>query len=58
MLIGIGFVLLLDTTDLIDMAQLDRYWPVGLIVLGIYMLYARLSGDRAGRPNGNAEARR
>jgi TM2 domain-containing membrane protein YozV len=56
-LIGIGFVLLLDTTDIIDVEQLDRYWPVGLILLGLYMLYARLSGDR-NRTNGNAEARR
>ena len=60
-LIGIGFVLLLDTTDIINMEQLSRYWPVGLIVLGVYMLYNRVSAQRP--PNGaegsaKAEARR
>jgi hypothetical protein len=58
-LIGLGFILLLDTTDLISMDQIERYWPVGLIVFGIYMLYARLS-PRA-HENGadrNAEVRR
>jgi hypothetical protein len=58
-LIGLGFILLLDTTDLISMDQIERYWPVGLIVFGIYMLYARLS-PRAPE-NGadrNAEVRR
>ncbi len=59
LLIAVGFLLLLDTTDMIDLIQLDRYWPVGLIVLGLYMLYSRLSGDRSERHNGNnAEARR
>ena len=58
LLIGIGFVLLLDTTDLIDMEKLDRYWPVGLILLGLYMLYARLSGERLPRNGGSAEVRR
>jgi TM2 domain-containing membrane protein YozV len=58
LLIAVGFLLLLDTTDMIDMIQLDRYWPVGLIVLGLYMLYTRFSGDRSERHNGNAEARR
>jgi len=58
LLIAVGFLLLLDTTDMIDMAQLDRYWPAGLIVLGLYMLYTRFTGDRNERPDGNAEARR
>jgi TM2 domain-containing membrane protein YozV len=58
LLIAVGFLLLLDTTDMIDMVQLDRYWPVGLIVLGLYMLYTRLTGDRSERQNNNAEARR
>lgn len=43
LLIGLGFILLLDTTDLISMDQLERYWPVGLILFGLYMLYVRLS---------------
>jgi len=46
LLIALGFILLLDTTEIIDIAQLERFWPVGLIVLGIYLLYARASGER------------
>ncbi len=57
-LIGIGFVLLLETTDMIDMEKLDRYWPVGLILFGVYLLYSRLAGNREEHPNRNAEARR
>ena len=54
LLIGLGFILLLDTTDIISMEQVERYWPVGLIVFGLYMLYARLSP--AGKADRNAEA--
>jgi hypothetical protein len=43
LLIGLGFLLLLDTTDIISMDQMERYWPVGLILFGLYLLYARLS---------------
>ena len=43
LLIGLGFILLLDTTDIISMDQIARYWPIGLIVFGLYLLYARLS---------------
>jgi TM2 domain-containing membrane protein YozV len=43
LLIGLGFILLLDTTDIISMDQIERYWPVGLILFGLYLLYARLS---------------
>lgn len=42
-LIALGFILLLDTTDIISWDQLQRYWPIGLIIFGLYMLYARLS---------------
>ena len=58
LLIGLGFILLLDTTDIISMDQLERYWPVGLILFGLYMLYARLSAtahNSDGRPDRNAE---
>jgi hypothetical protein len=41
-LIGLGFFLLLDTTDIISINQLVRYWPGILIVFGFYMLYNRL----------------
>jgi len=42
-LIGLGFLLLLDTTDIISMEVFARYWPALLIGLGIYLLYARLN---------------
>jgi TM2 domain-containing membrane protein YozV len=42
LLIGLGFVLLLDTTDIISFAVLARYWPAILIVFGLYLLYNRL----------------
>lgn len=54
LLIGLGFLLLLDTTDIISMEQLERYWPVGLILFGLYLLYARLSP--VSKPDRNAEA--
>ncbi len=41
-LIGLGFFLLLDTTNIIRINQLIRYWPGILIVFGLYMLYNRL----------------
>jgi len=42
LLVVLGFVLLLDTTDIINMDQVERYWPIGLIVLGLYLLYVRV----------------
>jgi hypothetical protein len=54
LLIGLGFILLLDTTDIISMDQMERYWPVGLIVFGLYLLYARLS-PTGHRPDGRAD---
>ena len=41
-LIGLGILLLLNTTGLIPMERVMRYWPAGLILLGVYMLYARV----------------
>jgi hypothetical protein len=43
LLIGLGFILLLDTTDIISIDEFSKYWPIGLIVLGVWMLYSRLS---------------
>ncbi len=43
-LIGLGFLLLLNTLDLIPMETVLRFWPVGLILIGAYMMYARLKG--------------
>jgi Domain of unknown function (DUF5668) len=44
-LIALGILLLLSTTDVIQLRYLLRYWPVLLIVAGAYMLYARLSAS-------------
>ncbi len=38
-------LLLLDTTGLIPLERLIRYWPIALILLGVYMLYGRRSND-------------
>jgi TM2 domain-containing membrane protein YozV len=43
LLIGVGFILLLDTTDIISMDRFLRYWPVLLIGVGLYLLYSRLN---------------
>jgi Domain of unknown function (DUF5668)/B-box zinc finger len=43
LLIGLGFILLLDTTDIISIDEFGKYWPVGMILLGVYLLYNRLN---------------
>jgi TM2 domain-containing membrane protein YozV len=43
LLIVVGVLLLLNTTDIIPLEHVLRYWPVLLIVLGVYLLYARVS---------------
>lgn len=45
LLIALGVVFLLANLGLLDFHRLIRYWPVFLIALGAYMLYARLSGQ-------------
>ena len=51
-LIGLGTLLLLDQTDLLPLDRLIRFWPVGLILIGVYMLYARVEAG----VRGNAHA--
>lgn len=58
LLIGLGFVLLLDTTGIVSIDEFGRYWPIGLILLGVYMLYNRLSPVHSHHPNNDAEVRR
>ncbi len=43
-LIGLGFLLLLNTLNLISMEAVMRFWPAGLILIGVYMLYSRMRG--------------
>jgi len=47
LLIVVGVLLLLDTTDLIPLERFLRYWPILLILLGVYLLYGRVSGMSA-----------
>jgi hypothetical protein len=57
LLMGLGFVLLLDTTDIISIDQFVKYWPVGLILLGVYLLYNR-RGPNHDQTRKDAEVRR
>jgi TM2 domain-containing membrane protein YozV len=49
LLIGLGFLLLLDTTNVISFDMLSRYWPGLLIFFGLYKLYNRLGAADAHR---------
>ncbi len=42
-LIALGVVLLLDTMNVLRFREIARYWPVLLILAGLYMLYLRIS---------------
>ena len=50
-LVALGAVLLLNTLNIFDFAYLARYWPVLLIVAGVYLLATRMSGNDT--PGGN-----
>jgi hypothetical protein len=52
-LIALGVLLLLSTTDVIQLRYLMRYWPILLILIGAYMLYVRLTSS--GNPMGSQE---
>jgi hypothetical protein len=43
LLIAFGVVALLVNLDLIHLGQIVKYWPVLLIGLGVYLLYARVT---------------
>jgi len=43
LLIGFGLLFLLDNLDLLRIGRLLRYWPALLIVLGLYLLYERIT---------------
>ncbi|MDE3195508.1 MAG: hypothetical protein KGN84_04135 [Acidobacteriota bacterium] len=49
-LIALGFLLLLDTTDIISIDTFFHYWPALLIVFGLYMLYNRLGSPASHDP--------
>jgi TM2 domain-containing membrane protein YozV len=50
-LIGLGTIFLLHNFELVRLADLFKFWPVGLIGLGAYLLYRRMQ-PAAPAPNG------
>jgi len=52
LMIVLGVLFLLNNLDLLRIVHLVKYWPVALIALGVYMLYARMAdpGDRPAAP--------
>jgi len=45
LLIVLGVIFLLNNLDFFEMERVIRYWPVLLILLGVYMLYLRMSSS-------------
>jgi TM2 domain-containing membrane protein YozV len=43
LLIVLGVVLLMNTLEIVQFRHLVRFWPVLLILAGVYMLYTRVS---------------
>ncbi len=43
LLILIGVLFLLDSLHILEFRQVGRFWPIILIVVGAYMLYARVT---------------
>jgi hypothetical protein len=52
-LIVMGILLLLNTLEILQFRYFRRYWPVALILAGVYMLYVRLAP-----PGGSSPERR
>ena len=50
LLILLGVLFLLDTLHFLAFRELARFWPVLLIVAGIFMLYNRIAGVRRSVP--------
>ncbi len=58
-LIAVGLLFLLNNLDIFRIGQIIRYWPIGLIALGVYLLYERVAAsDHRGNhgPTGVREA--
>jgi hypothetical protein len=47
-LVAVGLVLLLHNLDLIDLARFQRYWPVLLILAGVYFIRRSLEARKSG----------
>jgi len=57
-LIALGVLFLLNNLDIIRFQHMARYWPVALIALGVYLLYARLSAGAPPSSGGNSHDQR
>jgi TM2 domain-containing membrane protein YozV len=44
LLIVFGVIFLLDNLGWFELRQVLKFWPVGMIALGVYLLYARMAG--------------
>lgn len=51
-LIALGTLFLLSNLEIIDMRRLLRFWPALLIVMGVYMIYTRVTVGAEGRRDG------
>lgn len=59
LLIALGVIFLLNNLDILRLHEMLKYWPVFLIVLGAYLLYARLTeGHDAGMTSREASHER
>ncbi len=55
-LIAAGTLFLLNNLEIVRFYQIVRYWPVFLIALGVYLLYARVSSGDPEEDRVNQEA--
>jgi hypothetical protein len=51
-LIGLGTIFLLNNLELFELRRAMKYWPLLLIVGGVYMLYARYGSASSGSNTG------
>lgn len=58
LLIAIGVLFLLNNLELVSIRQLVRWWPLGLIALGVYLLYIRVAGTGDGSASASSEGSR
>jgi hypothetical protein len=51
-LIALGVLFLLSNLEIIDMRRLLRFWPALLIVMGVYMIYTRMTVAEVNKRDG------
>jgi hypothetical protein len=45
LLIVFGVIFLLDNLGWLELRRVLKFWPVGMIALGVYLLYVRMAGE-------------